>query len=174
MKQLYTFALIFLFASSAAAQDFVAAQPSGREHGGLFAFPRGVAGEVAATVKDFATFRDKQWEILTLAQIGAASADAETSLYNIRNDPTVHEIGVSRYFIGSRPDAHKYILAGLVEITVEATAGHYLRNHGPLQKWYWRAVWTIPQSLSLYEHAHGSIHNSQETLSCDVVGQRCH
>lgn len=173
MKHFFAFALVFVLASSACAQQFEAAHPAGREHAGFYAVPRGIAGEVAATARDFATFRDKQWEILTLAQIGAASADAETSLYNIRNDPSVHEIGVSRYFIGSRPDAHKYILAGLVEITVEATAGHYLRNHGPVHKWYWRAVWTLPQSISLYEHMHGSIHNSQETLSCDAAGQQC-
>jgi hypothetical protein len=92
MKHLFAFALVFLFASSATAQHFEAAQPSGREHGGFFAVPRGVAGEVAATVRDFATFRDKQWEILTLAQIGAASADAETSLYNMRNDPSMKSV----------------------------------------------------------------------------------
>jgi len=174
MKQFFVFALVLLFASSAAAQRFEAPRASGREHGGLFAVPRGVAGEVAKTARDFATFRDKQWEILTFAQIGAASADAETSLYNLRNDPSIREIGVSRFLIGSRPDAHKYIAAGLVEIMVEATAGHYLRNHGPVQKWYWRAIWTLPQSFSLYEHTQASIHNSQVTLSCDAAGQQCH
>ena len=174
MKQFFAFALIFLFASSAAAQHFEGVQPSGRKRGGLFAAPRGVAGEVAATARDFATFRDKQWEILTFAQIGAATADAQTSLYNIRNDPSIREIGVSRFFIGSRPDAHKYIVAGLVEITLEATAGHYLRNHGPVQKWYWRAVWTLPQSFALYEHTRASIHNVREPLSCDAAGQQCH
>src|SRR5580692_5992136 len=141
MKQLCVFALLFLLASCASGQRFESSQPAGREHSGVMAVPRGMAGELTATVRDFATFRDKEWEILTFAQIAAGAADAETSLYNLRNDSSSREIGVTRFFIGSRPDAHKYILAGLVEITLEATAGHYLRNHGPVQKWYWRAVW---------------------------------
>jgi hypothetical protein len=135
--------------------------------------PEGGRYTIQNRARDFATFRDKQWEILTFAQIGAATADAETSLYNIRHDPTIREIGISRFIIGSRPDAHKYIVAGLVEITSEAVAGHYLRNHGPVRKWYGRAVWMLPQSFSLYEHTRASIHNARETLDCDVAGQQC-
>lgn len=165
--------LVFLIAWSARAQSFEPAQPSGKEHSGLFAIPRGVSGEVAATARDFVTFRDKQWEVLTIAQIGAASADAETTLYNFRYCATCQEVGVSRLILGSRPDAHKYIVAGLVEITTEAVVGHYLRNHGPIKKWYWRFVWTLPQSFSLYEHAHASIHNAQVNLGCGMVGRPC-
>ncbi len=165
--------LVLLIATNAGAQQFVPAQPSGKEHSGLFAIPHGVAGEIAATAHDFATFRDKQWEILTIAQIGAASADAETSLYNFSRCADCREVGFSRYFLGSRPDAHKYIVAGLVEITAEAVAGHYLRNHGPTQKWYWRIVWSLPQSLSLYGHAQASIHNARVNLGCDAAVPEC-
>src|SRR5580692_2999183 len=109
-----------LIASSARGQSFEAAQPAGKEHNALLEVPYGVAGEVAATARDFATFRDKQWEILTFAQIGAGAADTETSLYNFRHCPTCQEIGDSRFIIGVHPDAHKYIIAGLVEIAAEA------------------------------------------------------
>jgi hypothetical protein len=188
MKHISAFVLVFLIASSARAQHlpvpaspaggrpagFENARPAGKEHGGLFAIPRGVAGEVAATAKDFARFRDKQWEILTFAQIGAASADAGTTLYNLRHCATCQEIGVSRLVIGSRPDAHKYIIAGMIEITLEAVAGHYLRNHGPVRKWYWRYIWTLPQTFSLYEHAQGSMHNIGVNLGCGPLGQPCY
>jgi hypothetical protein len=173
MKHISALALVLLIASSARAQHFENARPAGKEHGALLAIPRGVAGEVAATAKDFATFRDKQWEILTFVQIGAASADAETTLYNLHHCATCQEAGVSRYIVGSRPDAHKYIIAGMIEITVEAVAGHYLRNHGPVRKWYWRYIWTLPQTFSLYEHAQGSMHNIGVNLGCGPLGQPC-
>lgn len=173
MKWISAFALAFLVVPGAGGQNFSAVQPSGKESGGLLAVPRGIAGEVGASARDFATFRDKQWEILTLAQIAAASADAETSLHNFRQDPTMREVGISRFIIGSRPDAHKYLVAGLVEITVESVAGHYLRNHGPSEKWYWRFVWTLPQTLSLYGHAQASVHNARVNLGCNAAGPEC-
>jgi hypothetical protein len=176
--------LMFLAVSSAKAQHFEAARWAGKKHGAILAIPRGVGGELGATARDFATFHDPQWEILTIAQIGAATADAETSLYNLRHAPSMREIGISRYVIGTRPDAHKYIIAGIIEITVEALAGHYLRNHysrdnglrnyGPKQKWYWRAVWTLPQSLSIYEHAQATMHNTRVNLGCDPAGLHCY
>jgi hypothetical protein len=152
--------LVILIAGPASAQDFAITQPAGKTDASILAIPRGLASEIAATARDFATFRDRNWQILTLAQIAAASADAETSLKNLRECAAWQETGVSRWVVGSRPDAHKYIVAGLIEITVDAVAGHYLRNHGPIRKWYWRYVWTLPQSLSLYEHAHASNHNA--------------
>ena len=187
--------LVFVFACNAGAQQFEAAQPpakelfepvqpgwreriepaqsAGKTHGVLVAIPLGVAGEVAATARDFATFHDKQWTILTFAQIGAATADAQTSLYNLRHCPTCREVGASRFVVGSSPDAHKYAIAGLVEITVEAVAAHYLRSHGPTQKWYWRLVWTLPQTLSIYGHAQAAYHNTGVNLGCGAVGQHC-
>jgi hypothetical protein len=174
MKDISAFVLVFLIASSVSAQHFEAAQAAGKEHGAILAIPRGVAGEIGASARDFATFRDKQWKILTLAQIGAASFDTETSLYNFRRSPTIREIGVSRFVIGARPDAHKYIIAGMIEITVEAVAGHFLRNHGPTRKWYWRYIWTLPQSFSLCEHMQSGMHNTGVNLGCDPLGQHCY
>jgi hypothetical protein len=166
MKHISVIVLAFLITASARAQQFEPAHPAGKEHDALLAIPRGVAGEIAATARDFATFHDKQWQVLTFAQIAAGSADAETTHYNFRHSPTLREIGVSRFVVGSRPDAHKYIVAGLIEITVESLAGHYLRNHGPARKWYWRYIWTLPQTFSLCEHTRSSIHNAGVNLGC--------
>ena len=186
MKYISIFVLVFIVALCAKAQQFAEVtqpvamrrieltQAAGKEHGALVAIPLGLAGEVAATARDFATLHDKQWEILTFAQIGAASADAETSLYNLRHCASCQEIGTTRFVVGSRPDAHKYIVAGFVEITLEAVAGHYLRTHGPIRKWYWRYVWTLPQAISVYGHARASLHNSRVDLGCDPAGLHCY
>jgi hypothetical protein len=182
VKRACVLVLMFLVVSSAKAQHFEATHWAGKKHGAILAIPRGVAEELAASARDFATFRDPQWEILTIVQIGAATADAETSLYNLRRSPSIREIGISRYVIGTRPDAHKYVIAGIIEITVEAVAGHYLRNHRlrnygpeePRQKWYWRAVWTLPQSLSIYEHAQATVHNTRVNLGCDPASLHCY
>jgi hypothetical protein len=149
-----------LVTSNARAQNFVKPQPAATDHDVITAFPRRMVTEVATTAHDLVTFRDPKWTVLTLAQIAAASADAKTSLYNLHQCPSCLEIGISRYVVGLRPDAHKYILAGVVEITIEAVTAHYLRNHGPMRKWYWRYVWTLPQSISLYEHTRASMHNA--------------
>lgn len=119
---------------------------------------------MAATARDFVTFRDPQWSALTIAQIGAASADAVTSLNNLHSCPNCSETGVSRFFVGAHPDAHKYIVAGAIEIGMESVAAHYFRNHGPIRKWYWRTLWELPQSLSLYEHAPAARHNTRLDL----------
>ena len=74
------------------------------------------------------------------------------------------ETGVSRFFVGQHPDAHKYIVGGAIEIGVEAVTAHYFRNHGPTRKWYWRALWELPQSISLYEHADAAHYNATENL----------
>jgi hypothetical protein len=143
-------------ASSVHAQSFVKTQPAGTEHGKFMTLPH----EVALTAHDLATFRDPKWTILTLAQIAAASADGWTSLHNLQHCAMCEETGPSRFVVGRRPDAHKYIIAGLVEISVEAVAAHYFRNHGPTRKWYWRYLWTLPQGISLYEHTRASLHNA--------------
>jgi hypothetical protein len=122
--------------------------------------PVGIAREVGASARDFATFGDPQWSALTLGQIGAGTADMVTSLDNLHTCPSCLEVGISRFFVGEHPDAHKYILGGILEIGIEAVTAHYMRNHGPTRKWYWRALWSLPQSLSLYGHARAAFHNA--------------
>jgi hypothetical protein len=135
-------------------------QPGAAREDILITKARVLGSELRATARDFVTFRDPQWEALTLAQIAAATADGATSLHNLHRCSYCQEIGTSRFVIGRHPDAHKYVLAGLVEIGVEAVAAHYLRHHGPVRKWYWRYAWTLPQSLSLAEHTRASFHNA--------------
>lgn len=153
--------IMALFVSPVAhAQQIDKVQPIGAARNALLCKSRGIAREVAATARDFVTFRDPSWTVLTIAQIGAASADAVTSLNNFHNCSSCSEIGVSRFFIGRHPDAHKYIIGGAVEIGVEAVAAHYFRKHGPIRKWYWRPLWALPQSFSLYEHARAARQNA--------------
>jgi hypothetical protein len=143
------------------AQNFVEkVQPGTTREGLLITKARGLGSELRATARDFATFRDPKWQALTLAQIAAATADGATSLHNLHRCSYCQEIGSSRFVIGRHPDAHKYMLAGLVEIGVEAVAAHYLRHHGPARKWYWRYAWALPQSFSLAEHTRASFHNA--------------
>jgi hypothetical protein len=149
-----------LLVSTARAQDLEKPKPAGSVHHGALGVPLAVANQVALAGRDFATFRDPQWSVLTLAQIGAGTADAVTSLNYMRTCHHCFEVGPSRIFVGQHPDAHKYFIAGAVEITVQAVAAHYFRTHGPTQKWYWRALWTVPQSLSLYEHARAAQQNA--------------
>jgi hypothetical protein len=165
--------IALLVAHSASAQDFVRTQHAGRSGNGFAAITRGLVAETGATARDLATFRDPKWTVLTLAQIAASTADAETSFQNFNHCPTCIESGPSRFVVGRRPDAHKYIIAGFIEIGVEAVAAHYLRNHGPTRKWYWRMVWTLPQSFSFYEHTHASFHNAGLKLRCDSAGMNC-
>ncbi|HEV2520914.1 MAG TPA: hypothetical protein VGT24_00920 [Candidatus Acidoferrales bacterium] len=156
--------LVFGFSPLVRAQEIEKVQPTGTVHKALFFKPAGIAGEVASAARDFATFRDPQWSVLTLAQIGAGSADAVTSLNNLRVCARCTENGVPRFFIGSRPDAHKYITAGIFEIGIEAVTAHYLRNHGPNRKWYWRSLWLLPQSFSLFEHTRAAQYNMSLNL----------
>jgi hypothetical protein len=160
MKQLCWLLFAILLSPVARAQDIEKVQPAVSVRNALLAKPRGVAGQVAAAARDFVTFRDPQWSLLTLGQIGAASADAVTSLNNFQRCPSCAETGVSRIFVGQHPDAHKYIVAGIIEIGIEGVTAHYFRNHGPVRKWYWKALWTLPQSFSLYEHAHAANRNA--------------
>lgn len=153
--------MALMFSAMANAQEIEMVQPAGKVRNALLSGPLGIAREVAATGRDLATFRDPRWTILTIGQIGAASADAAASLNNLNSRQTYEEIGVSRIFIGRHPDAHKYIIAGIVEIGVEAVSAHYFQRHGPVKKWYWKALWTLPQSFSLYEHTRASLHNAQ-------------
>jgi hypothetical protein len=135
------------------------AVPAGKESNLLISKVRALAFETGAAARDLATFRDWKWQALTVSQIGAATIDARISLNFFKRYPDAEEIGISRLVVGRYPDAHKYLIAGLLEISVEAVAGHYLRNHGPKQKWYWRYIWTLPQGLSIYEHARADFHN---------------
>jgi hypothetical protein len=166
-------AIAILIVANARAQEFVRSKPAGRQDNVFVAVSTGLAVETRATARDLVTFRDRNWSLLTLAQIAASTADAQTSLHNFHICTACEETGISRFVVGRRPDAHKYIVAGFVEIGVEAVAAHYLRNHGPTRKWYWRLVWTLPQSLSLYEHTHASFHNADLNLRCDNAGMNC-
>src|SRR6202051_2832592 len=159
MKHIWWLAMALLFSPIAQSQQIEKIQPSTAIRNALLSKPVGVAREVKATARDFVTFRDPQWSVLTLAQIGAASADAVTSLNNLHSCPGCYENGLSTFFVGRRPDAHKYIIGGAIEITIEAVTVHYFRTHGP-KKLHWRALWALPQSFSLYEHARGARHNA--------------
>jgi hypothetical protein len=154
-------AMALMFSVMAHAQEIEKVQPAGNFRNALVSMPLGIAREVGATGRDLATFRDPPWSILTTGQIGAAAADAVTSLNNLNSRQGYEESGVSRLFIGRHPDAHKYIIAGIVEIGVEAITTHYFQRHGPVKKWYWKALWTLPQSFSLYEHSRASLHNAR-------------
>jgi hypothetical protein len=167
MKKTLLLAATALISTSAGAQEFVKSQPAGRTPKVFSAMSGGLVGETAATARELVTFRDPKWTLLTIAQIAAATADAETSLHNFRSCSTCVETGISRLVVGSRPDVHKYAIAGLVEIGVEAVTAHYLRNHGPARKWYRRYIWTLPQTFSLYEHTRADFHNVGLKLRCD-------
>jgi len=148
------------------AQQIEKVQPASTVLKAILSKPLSVTREVAAASRDFVTLRDPQWTALTIGQIGAASADAVTSLNNLHSCPSCSETGVSRFFVGQHPDAHKYIIGGAIEIGVEAVTAHYFRNHGPTRKWYWKALWTLPQSFSLYEHARAAQRNAALDLGC--------
>jgi hypothetical protein len=173
MKKILISAALLVIAASVGAQEFVSTQPAGRDHNVITAASKGLAGETRATARDLASFRDPEWTLLTIAQIAAASADAETSLNVFHRCSRCVEVGTSRLVVGRRPDMHKYAIAGLVEIGVEAVAAHYLRNHGPSRKWYWRYIWTLPQTFSLYGHTRATFQNAGLKLSCDHTGLNC-
>jgi hypothetical protein len=159
-------AIALLLSPIAQAQQIEKVQPTAAVRKAILSKPVGVAREVVATSRDFVMFRDPQSSVLTIAQIGAASADAVTSLNNLHSCPSCSETGVSRFFVGQHPDAHKYIIGGVIEIGVEAVTAHYFRNHGPTRKWYWKALWSLPQSFSLYEHARAARQNAALDLGC--------
>jgi hypothetical protein len=160
VTRIIAFIVALSVSMAARAQGLDKVQPTATVHNALLAVPLGVGRETKSTVRDLATFHDPQWSTLTIAQIGAATADAVTSLNNLRNCPTCLETGTARFIVGRHPDAHKYIVAGIVEISLEALAVHYFRSHRPSEKWYWRMISSLPQSLSLYEHAQASYHNA--------------
>jgi hypothetical protein len=155
------------------AQDFLRSQPAGRDTNVFAAASGGLLTQTGATARELVTFRDPNWTLLTVGQIGAATADAESTLHNFHRCPTCVENGIARFVVGRRPGVHKYAIAGIIEIGVEAVAAHYLRNHGPIRRWYWRYVWTLPQSFSLYEHTHADFHNARLKLTCDNAGMNC-
>jgi hypothetical protein len=152
--------IVLLVSTGAQSQEITKFQPSRFVRGALISTPGLVLHEVTSTVRDFATFRDPEWSALTLAQIGASSADAVTSLNNLQRCENCYESGPSRLFIGSHPDAHKYILGGVIEIGMEAVTAHYFRNRMAMQKWYWKALWELPQTFSLFEHARAADRNT--------------
>ncbi len=173
MRKISLMAAIFLATSSVGAQEFVRSQPARRDSNAFGAIAGGLVTETGAAARDLVTWHDPKWTFLTIAQIGAATADAETSLHNFHRCPTCVEKGIARLVVGRRPDAHKYIVAGLIEISVEAVTAHYLRNHGPIRKWYWRYLWAVPQTFSLYEHTRADFHNAGLQLRCDSAGLNC-
>lgn len=160
MKGLWLLLAALLLASICHAQHIEKPKPAGVVHNCVLRVPLAVTDQVAEAGRDFATFRDPQWSALTLGQIGAGTADAVTSLNYMRTCHRCVEIGPSRFLVGQHPDAHKFYTVGAIEITIEAVAAHYFRNHSPIHKWYWRALWTVPQSLSLYEHARAAQQNA--------------
>jgi hypothetical protein len=160
VRRIRWLAVALLLSSIVRAQEVAKVQPAAALHNALLAVPLGAARELKYSVRDFATFRDPQWSILTIAQIGAATADAVTSLNNLNHCLTCTETGTARVFVGQHPDAHKYIVAGIIEIGVEAVTAHYFRNRGPARKWYWRMIWSLPQSSSLFAHASASYQNA--------------
>jgi hypothetical protein len=163
-----------LIAHNVHAQDYVRSQPAGRDPNAFRAVADGLVAETGEAARDLVTFRDPKWIFLTIAQIAAATADTETSLHNFRICPRCVEIGIPRLVVGRRPDAHKYAIEGLVEIGVEAVTAHYLHKHGPIRKWYWRYVWILPQTFSLFEHTRASFHNVGLQLRCDSTGLNCY
>ncbi len=173
LRAIRLLAFVLCLSTVLRAQQTGELPPAGSVRNSFLSKPRGIAREVAAASRDFATFRDPRWSLLTIAQIGAASADAVTSLNNFHSCPNCIETGPGRIFIGSRPDAHKYIIAGILEVGIEAVTAHYFQNHGPTKKWYWRALWSLPQSFSLYEHTRASQHNTALNFSCDSRGVPC-
>lgn len=174
MRHGFLLTVALLAAQTACAQDLDGAHPAGRQNNVFASIVEELAAQTRSTARDLATFRDPNWTVLTLAQIAAASADTKTTLNNFNRCPSCFEAGYSRYFLGNRPDAHKYILAGIVEIGVEAVAAHYFHYHGPTRKWYWRYVWTLPQTFSLYGHTQASFHNAGLRLTCDCTGMNCY
>jgi hypothetical protein len=162
-----------LCSATACAQQIEKPEPTGAVRNELLSRPAAFAQEIVSSAHDLVTFRDPSWSLLTIAQIGAASADAVTSLNNFHACPTCTETGVSRFFVGQRPDMHKYLIGGAIEIAVEAVTEHYLLHHGPTHKWYWRTLWTMPQSISLYEHAQASRHNASLIFACLPQAPHC-
>lgn len=173
MKKILILAATLLVTASVGAQDFVATRPAGGRRNAVRAASMGLAGETRTAARDLVAFRDPKWTLLTIAQIAAGSADVKTSLNVFHRCPTCVEAGISRLVVGIHPDLHKYAVAGLVEIGVEAVAAHYLRNHGPIRKWYWRYIWTLPQTFSLYGHTRAAIHNADLKLRCDNTSLHC-
>jgi hypothetical protein len=165
--------LILLLSPIARSQQIEKVLPLAPARSDLLSKPLGFAREVKATAMDFAAFRNPQWSVLTFAQIGAATADEVTTLNNFRICATCTEIGPSRFFLGRRPDAHKFVVAGVIEIGVEAVASHYFRSHGPKEKLYWKALWALPQSFSLFEHAQAAYYNATLKLNCSPTVPGC-
>jgi hypothetical protein len=173
MKHAQWLVLALLLSPNVHSQQIEKVQPANAFRNVLISKPIGIAREVRTTARDFATFRDPQWSVLTIAQIGAASADAVTSLNNLHGCPSCPENGVSEFFVGRHPDTHKYIIAGAIEIGVEAVTVHYFRNREPKQKLHWRILWALPQSFSLYEHAHAALHNTSLNRGCFSESPSC-
>jgi hypothetical protein len=173
MKKILLLAATLLITASVSAQEFVRTQPAGIDHNVFMTASNGLAGETRATARDLVTFRDPKWTLLTIAQIAAGAADAQTSLNVFHRCSRCVEVGTSRLVVGRRPDMHKYAIAGIVEIGIEAVAAHYLRSHGP-RKWYWRCVSMLPQTFSLYGHTRASFHNAGLKLSCEKTGLNCY
>jgi hypothetical protein len=173
MKHACWLSITLLLSPIAQSQQIEKVQPAKLVRDALVSKPFGLAREVRNTAMDFVTFRNPQSSVLTIAQIGAASADAVTSLNNLHSCPSCTESGPSTIFVGRHPDAHKYIIAGVIEIGVEAVAAHYFRNRGPKQRLYWKILWEMPQSLSLYGHTRAARHNAALDVQCFSTPSYC-
>lgn len=164
---------ILIIAPKLHAQDYVKSQAAGKDSNVLASLSRELVAENGSDRPGPGDLSRSEMPLLTIAEIAAATADAKTSLYNLHQCATCSEIGISRFVVGRRPDAHKYAVVGIIEIAVEAVAAHYLRNHGPIRKWYWRYIWTLPQTFSLIAHTHSDFHNAGLRLHCDNSGLNC-
>jgi hypothetical protein len=145
----FILAFILLSASAVAAQE-----PTGRYGNPLISVVDGVLVETGSTAKDLITFKRPAMTWLTIAQMAAAAGDGQVSLNNLHRNPHMEDTGIVRLLVGRRPDLHKYFLAGILEVGVTAVTAHYLRTHGPVDKWYWKYVWIVPQTVSISFHVH--------------------
>ena len=148
------FIVLFAFVGVAKAQE---PAPTGKYGNVFVSVVDGVLVETGSTAKDLITFKRPEMDLLTGIHIAAAIGDEITSLRNLHNDPYEQQTGLPRYLVGRRPDAHKYILAGIIEVGVTAILAHYLKTHGPIEKWYWKGVWIIPQSVAIGLHTNAII-----------------
>lgn len=108
-----------------------------------------------------------------LAQIGASIADEKTSLDNSRICPACQESGPAAWLVGHHPDAHKYLLAGTLEITAVAVTSHFARKRSPRAAWWTRDVWLALPAASLYVHSQAAWHNSHLKVVCWQSGLGC-
>jgi len=134
---------------------------------------RGLATEIKETAHDLVLGNDWKWRALMLAQIGASIADAKTSLDNSCICPACQESGPAALLVGRHPDAHNYLLAGILEVTAIAVTSHFAREHSPHAARWTRDVWLALPAASLYVHSHSALQNSHLKVACWQSGLGC-